>query len=88
MESHISELIGWTNSQVENGLRLWDPTCSPPWLDMGGCPNYCPFLGTRNIRCRIIIDRDPRRDHNFDNHPYWGGLYIGIMAKKMETTIL
>ena len=22
---------------------------------MGGCPNYGPFLGTLNIRCRIII---------------------------------
>ena len=46
-------------------------------------------------------NRDPRRDHNFDNHPhiyiytYMGdmkvilGLYsgdIGIMENKMETT--
>ena len=23
--------------------------------DMGGCQNCGPFLGTRNIRCRIII---------------------------------
>ena len=22
---------------------------------MGGCQKYCPFLGTLNIRCRIII---------------------------------
>ena len=22
---------------------------------MGGCQNYSPFLGTLNIRCRIII---------------------------------
>ena len=22
---------------------------------MGGCQNYGPFLGTRNMRCRIII---------------------------------
>ena len=29
---------------------------------MGGCQNYGPFLGTLN--------RDPKRDHNFDNHPY------------------
>ena len=26
-----------------------------------------PFLGTLNIRCHY--DRDPKRDHNFDNHP-------------------
>ena len=36
---------------------------------MGGCQNYGPFLGTLNIRCRIIIGY-PKRDHNFDNHPY------------------
>ena len=36
---------------------------------MGGCQNYGPFLGTLNIRCRIILGY-PKRDHNFDNHPY------------------
>ena len=36
---------------------------------MGGCQSYGPFLGTLNIRGRIIIG-DPKRDHNFDNHPY------------------
>ena len=36
---------------------------------MGGCQNYGPFLGTLNIRCRIIIGMQ-KRDHNFDNHPY------------------
>ena len=35
---------------------------------MGGCQNYGPFLGTLNIGGRI--NRDPKRDHNFDNHPY------------------
>ena len=34
---------------------------------MGGCQNFGLFLGALNIRCRI---RDPKRDHNFDNHPY------------------
>ena len=24
-------------------------------VDRGGCQNYGPFLGTLNIRCRIII---------------------------------
>ena len=32
---------------------------------MCGCQNYGPFLGALNIRCR----RDPKKDHNFDNHP-------------------
>ena len=41
---------------------------SPPHY-LGGCQNYGPFLGTLNIRCRIIIGIQ-KRDHNFDNHPY------------------
>ena len=36
---------------------------------MGGCQNYGPFWGTLNFRCRIF-NRGPKRDHNFDNHPY------------------
>ena len=37
--------------------------------DLGGCQNYGPFLGTLNIRGRIIIGT-PKRDHNFDTHPF------------------
>ena len=33
---------------------------------IGGCQNYGPFLGTR------LSNRDPKRHHNFDNHPYIG----------------
>ena len=36
---------------------------------MGGCQNYGTFLGTLNIRCRIIMGIQ-KGDHNFDNHPY------------------
>ena len=37
---------------------------------MVGCQNYCPLLGPlNNTRCRTII-RSPKRDHDFDNHPY------------------
>ena len=38
---------------------------------MGGCQIMVPFWGTLNIRCRIVIgyNRDPKRAHNFDNHP-------------------
>ena len=33
-----------------------------------------PFWGTLINRCRIILGiRDPKRDHNFDNHPYVNG---------------
>ena len=45
---------------------------SPCWIlgsvqlrNKGGCQNYGPFLGTLNIRCRIIIGIQ-KRDHNFD----------------------
>ena len=36
---------------------------------MGGCQKYGPFLGTLNIRCRIIVGTQ-KRDPNIDNHPY------------------
>ena len=36
---------------------------------LGSCQNYGPFLGTLNNRCRIIKGT-PKRDHNFDNHPF------------------
>ena len=38
---------------------------------VGGCQNYGPFFGTLNIRCRNVpyYNRDPKRDHIFDNHP-------------------
>ena len=39
------------------------------YMYMGGCQNYGPFLGTLNIGCRIKIGI-PKKDHNFDNHPY------------------
>ena len=39
------------------------------YIYMGGCQNYGPFLGTLNIRGRIIIGT-PKRDHNFDDQPY------------------
>ena len=35
--------------------------------DVGGCQNYGPFLGTLNIRCRILTGTQ-KRDQNFDNH--------------------
>ena len=36
--------------------------------NMGVCQNYGPFLGTLNyVR---YYNRDPKRDRNFDNHPY------------------
>ena len=36
---------------------------------MGGCENYGPFLGTLKYWVPYKY-KDPKRDHNFDNHPY------------------
>ena len=52
-------------------VRYLDPS-GRKWLHllhMGGCQNYGPFLGTLNIRVPYYI-KDPKRDHNFDNHPH------------------
>ena len=38
---------------------------------MGGCQNYGPFLGTLNIRGRIIMGIQ-LKDNNFDTHPCEG----------------
>ena len=48
---------------------------------MGGCQNYGPFLGTLNIRGRIIIGTQKGTIILTTTH-------IGIMEKKMETTTL
>ena len=48
------------------------------WLHMGGCQNYGPFLGTLNIRCRIIL-RTHKRDPILENCPY---------ARAMEASLV
>ena len=35
---------------------------------MGGCQNYGPFFGYPESSVPYY-NRDPERDHNFDNHP-------------------
>ena len=35
---------------------------------MGGCQNHGPFLDPYYNTADIL--RVPKRDHNFDNHPY------------------
>ena len=34
---------------------VWGPALGVGWGYMGGCQNHGPFLGTLNMRCRIII---------------------------------
>ena len=63
-----------TQVRPEDYLDTWVvPDHGGSWpkmelLKMGGSQNYGPFLGTLNIR----YNRDPERDHNFDNHPNVG----------------
>ena len=40
-----------------------------PYADMSGCQKYGPFLGTLNIRTRIIIGTQ-KGTHNSENQPY------------------
>ena len=35
---------------------------------LGGCQNYAPFLGPLNMP---YYTEEPKRDHNFDNHPMY-----------------
>ena len=40
-------------------------------IHMGGCQNYGPFFGYPKYSIgAVYYKRDPKRDHNFDNHPY------------------
>ena len=57
------------------GAKLVSPILGTSHFDfyMGVCQNYGPFLGTLNIRYRIVIGTK-KRDHNFDNHPHVGGV--------------
>ena len=40
---------------VVEGLGFSDRAFRLEELDVGGCQNYGPFLGTLNIRCRITV---------------------------------
>ena len=44
---------------------------------MGGCQNYGPFLGYPNDQSPYY-NRDPKRDHNFDNHPHVAHLDVAV----------
>ena len=42
---------------------------------MGGCQNYGPFLGSLNIRCRIIIGIQIFHNHP-NNYQYCGSMFL------------
>ena len=53
-----SEIVGWYGTTIRAFTVLSRGQMLVFGLGfnyMGGCPNYGPFLGTLNIRCRIII---------------------------------
>ena len=39
----------------KTGLPFMRKSCYLLCIHMGGCQKYGPFLGTLNIRCRVII---------------------------------
>ena len=46
---------------------------------MGGCQNYGPFLGTANIRCRIILGIQNGTIINLTStHMVWGLGFRGL----------
>ena len=69
--------------------------------DMGGCQNYGPFLDPYYNTAPIYLGY-PKKDHNFDNHPYgsltkscspngigFGGFCLGaILAKQFPRFFL
>ena len=46
---------------------------------MGGCQNYGPFFGYPKYKVPCY-NGDPKRDHNFDNHPHVN-VNVGIRRK-------
>ena len=38
-------------------------------MHVGGCQNYDPFFDNYPKYSVPYYNRDPKRDHNFDNHP-------------------
>ena len=52
---------------------------------MDGCQNYGPFLGPHYNTAPNILGY-PKRDHNFDNHPYiyiYTDMYIYIYTRNI-----
>ena len=54
--------------------------------NMGGCPNYGPFWGTLNIRCRIIVGIQKGTIILTTTHMR-STVAVGLLAQKQETSI-
>ena len=59
--SHLLSPLTICLLRLIRALQLgWSFQAAPLGSYMGGCQNYGPFLGTLNIRCRIIIRTQKR----------------------------
>ena len=57
---------------------------------MGGCQNYGPFLGYPKYEVPYY-NKDPKRDHDFDNPPYYKTLvfiYTSRYVRPEDMTLL
>ena len=68
----------WASRETMGGTIFENPNYMDRSCHMGGCQHYDPFLGTRNIRCRMIIIGIQKGAHNFDNHPHRPSLAFGL----------
>ena len=53
---------------------------------MGGCQNYGPLFDPYYGTAPNILGY-PKRDHNFDNHPYTNAGMYGDMMKREGVTV-
>ena len=53
-------------------------------LDIGSCQNYGPFLGTLNIRCRIIVRTQKGTLILTTTHIGGGAQATGVEAARLE----
>ena len=59
------------------------------FVDMGGCQNYGPFVGYPKYLVPYY-NRVPKKDHNFDNHPYsplaaWEDVLRNLLRTRKHT---
>ena len=79
----LGALASWHASKsgtlVRSSFESQDSFCQRRFYTdyMGGCQNYGPFLDPQTQV--PYLNKDPKRDHNFDNHPY-GVLIKGLLG--------
>ena len=61
--------MGDESSRRSRFMRLSFESWHPCKKYMCGCQNYGPFFGYPKYSVPYY-NKDPKRDHDFDNHPY------------------